>query len=501
MFVVSSFELHWSKIFDSSRRVKVKTFVQAHKKCLFEINKYSENTERQRLPVKSVERYEASDSQKPTLVLTRRVFKKRKQKKNLSGTMKTVEEKNVPPEKTVALKQTVKASSKSKNQEAAEAKGLTSPVQYLDNQDSIEEEGYRVFFRELSQEKENLNLSTRYRGTNPPSKGLDLLYVPTSKFKLFPEAFMSQEKDWYNCARKWAILKTDFRTPIALDESRRRKLPVEAFKPKVGEEAVKNWKQLVENPSNTVSPTSRGRVLGIQAVYSEWSRFLSKNPRVIVVGDVHGCVDELRDLLKLADFRPGDQVIFLGDLVAKGPDSVAVVKIAREIGARSVRGNHDFEVIRWWNAQMNGLSGSISVNMEHLRIAQDLDREDHEWLFHCPWFIRIPEMKYLLVHAGFVPGVDLYQQNPRLMMNMRSVLPNGIITNRYVADSPWASYWKGPETVVYGHDAYRGLQQFEFAQGIDTGCVYGGRLTALLLPENRLISVRARRCYRHRYSR
>ncbi|GJQ09074.1 hypothetical protein GpartN1_g865.t1 [Galdieria partita] len=500
MFVLSSFEVHWSKSFYSSRSIKVGTF-QRSNKVVFNISKHSQNTKKERLPVTSLDGYEASDCQKPTLVLTKKVLKRRKQKKNVSENKKLDEGSSVLSDKSVPLKRPVKASAKSKNQEAAEAKGVKSPSLYPNNQDGVEEEGYRVFFRELSQEKENFNLSTRYRGTNPPSKGLDLLYVSSNKLKLFPEAFTSQEKDWYNCARKWAILKTDFRIPITLDESRKRKLPAEAFKPKFGEKAVKNWKQLVENPSNSISSTPRNRVLGVQAVHSEWSRFLSKNPRIIVVGDVHGCVDELRDLLKLADFRPGDQVIFLGDLVAKGPDSVAVVKIAREIGARSVRGNHDFEVIRWWSAQMNGLSGTISVNMEHLRIAQDLDREDHEWLFHCPWFIRIPEMKYLLVHAGFVPGVDLHQQNPRLMMNMRSVLPNGIITNRYVADSPWASYWKGPETVVYGHDAYRGLQQFEFAQGIDTGCVYGGRLTALLLPENRLISVRARRCYRYRYSR
>ncbi|CAN0133648.1 unnamed protein product, partial [Hapterophycus canaliculatus] len=67
-------------------------------------------------------------------------------------------------------------------------------------------------------------------------------------------------------------------------------------------------------------------------------------PRIIAIGDVHGCVNELKDLVRKVEYWPGDLLLFLGDLVAKGPSSAGVVRTARELGGVSVRGNHEFEV-------------------------------------------------------------------------------------------------------------------------------------------------------------
>jgi len=61
---------------------------------------------------------------------------------------------------------------------------------------------------------------------------------------------------------------------------------------------------------------------------------------------------------------------------------------------------------------------------------------------------------------------------------------------------PWGAAWRGPLTVVHGHDAARGLQVHDHAVGVDTGCVNGGRLTAYLLPGKTLVSVDAKRKYR-----
>jgi Calcineurin-like phosphoesterase len=234
--------------------------------------------------------------------------------------------------------------------------------------------------------------------------------------------------------------------------------------------------------------------IGLRLVDAVTERAKQRYPRVIAIGDVHGCIDELQDLLRQCDYRQGDLVVFLGDLVCKGPDSVSVVQMAREIGSIGVRGNHDFEVVRWHQAIKSGVDPPV-FGSEHYHIASCLTKADMNWMYSLPWYISSKDLGALFVHAGFVSGIRLAKQNPRLMMNMRSILPDGTVTSKFFNNWPWARLWDGPQTVLFGHDADRGLQQYEHAIGLDTGCVYGGRLTACILPEKKLVSVSARREY------
>ncbi|CAB9501012.1 Bis(5'-nucleosyl)-tetraphosphatase PrpE [asymmetrical] [Seminavis robusta] len=237
-----------------------------------------------------------------------------------------------------------------------------------------------------------------------------------------------------------------------------------------------------------------GGKLGHRLLEAVEKRAEKTPPKMIAIGDVHGCIEELQDLLRQCDYHPGDMVVFLGDLVSKGPDSVSVVEMANDVGALGVRGNHDFEVIRWHQAIKSGVDPPV-VGSEHFHVATCLSQADVQWLYNLPWYITSKELGALFVHAGFVSGIRLAKQNPRLMMNMRSILPDGTVTSKFFNNWPWARLWDGPQTVYFGHDADRGLQQYEHAIGLDTGCVYGGRLTACLLPEKRLVSVSARREY------
>lgn len=209
--------------------------------------------------------------------------------------------------------------------------------------------------------------------------------------------------------------------------------------------------------------------------------------RTIVVGDVHGCVRELEKLLEKVSFGPTDRLVLVGDVVAKGPESKRVVELARELGALAVRGNHDEQVLRIHRGRAR------TVKPHHKIVVDTLDDDDWRWLGRLPVWMRIGK-KHLIVHGGIVPGVALESQDPALLMNLRSIKPSGAPSTK-LDGTPWAASWKGPKTVIFGHDAVRGLQQYPKAIGLDTGCVYGRELTCWIIEEQRFVSVKAAKAY------
>ena len=126
-------------------------------------------------------------------------------------------------------------------------------------------------------------------------------------------------------------------------------------------------------------------------------------------------------------------------------------------------------------------------------VAKSLTEPDWEYLEALPLFLRLPGL--IVVHAGLVPGIALEKQEEAAMISMRSLDAEGRWSKRIDAGAPWASKWPGPERVVFGHDAVRGLQKWPHATGLDSGCVYGRKLTGLLWPEDRLISVPAHKTW------
>ena len=211
----------------------------------------------------------------------------------------------------------------------------------------------------------------------------------------------------------------------------------------------------------------------------------------MVIGDVHGCIEELEELLALA---PEREVVFVGDLVAKGPNSLAVVRRARSLGARAVCGNHDAHFLAH-HRRDERMAARFSLSAYDCAQAEQLSPDDWAYLESLPRFLRLPAHGAILVHAGLRPGVAPEEHDPSELMTMRSVRPDGSSSKRIEDGEPWAALWPGPETILFGHDAVRGLQQYPYAIGLDTGCVYGRSLTGLLLPERELISVPARRVW------
>jgi hypothetical protein len=213
--------------------------------------------------------------------------------------------------------------------------------------------------------------------------------------------------------------------------------------------------------------------------------------RTVIVGDVHGCLDELLALVERCGDPLGTRYVMVGDLVAKGPDSRGVVAWARASNVEVVLGNHDAAVLRAHHADAD------LPKAHHVAIAKTLGADDWTWLEARPLWVAVDgdaPASHLVVHGGLVPGVPLAAQERKYLLNLRSITADGQPT-RKIDGTPWAALWRGPPHVVFGHDAVRGLQRHRWATGLDTGCVYGGALTALVLPTGELVSIPARRAY------
>ncbi|ETV90861.1 hypothetical protein H310_14418 [Aphanomyces invadans] len=219
-----------------------------------------------------------------------------------------------------------------------------------------------------------------------------------------------------------------------------------------------------------------------------------KDKRVIIIGDVHGCLDELELLLDKAEFDAAkDVLVFVGDLVNKGPKSVKVVQFARESGALCVRGNHDDAALNGYYLRQSGIKDDARYEYTDGFCAADI-----EFLEQLPFTIDLPEINTIVVHAGMVPGVPVEEQSLGMLYKMRFIKtgePSTALESGQGDSVLWAATYHGPKLVVFGHDAKAGLQDTPFALGLDTGCCYGKKLTAVVLPERRLVSVDALKVY------
>lgn len=236
--------------------------------------------------------------------------------------------------------------------------------------------------------------------------------------------------------------------------------------------------------------------------------------RTIVIGDVHGCLDEFRALVTLVSYdRKRDRLVQLGDLMDRGPDPVGCVRYAREQGFEVLRGNHEDKHLRWRRhektrgAKKNPVQGIYGVRAEQNLALSD---EDLEWLNQNPLMLKLGD-NLVAVHAGLEPAFSLAQQSSAVA-RIRYVDADGEMVGFTggAIDQPagtafWATRWKGPESVVYGHAVHSlanpRVDRFEggACYGIDTGCVYGGSLCCAVFVDGHkdpeFATVRAKQVY------
>ena len=285
--------------------------------------------------------------------------------------------------------------------------------------------------------------------------------------------------------------------------------------------------------------------------------------KILVIGDVHGCFNELKSLHAKAMKEHNDNkhfaaVVLVGDLCNKGPDSAKVIQFVRnEYGWYSVRGNHDNSglaaALGAGVGNGDGGGGGKRCVRPKYEWVYSLSDDDVAWMEGLPYTIRIPKTivsqgkqelghqhqhqrqhhhknedenaadDVIIVHAGFVPNIDLDDQETQTMITIRDIvldsdpdsntdakhykyhkLSNVNIETDVDVDvdveqeqhpQAWARTWDGPNLVIFGHDAKRGIQHERFAIGLDSGACYGKKLTGIVLPEKEFVAVDAEKVH------
>ncbi len=213
--------------------------------------------------------------------------------------------------------------------------------------------------------------------------------------------------------------------------------------------------------------------------------------RTIIIGDVHGCSAELGDLLARIRVDPSDRVVFVGDLVGRGPDTLGVLRLARELGAVVVQGNHERRLLDVHHA-VGKNARQLRLGPSHRRIVRSFGEAEWQQLEQMPVLFPLPAHDLVVVHAGLDPSVALDAQDPWVLTHIRSLDEQGRPSHRATGDF-WAAHWSRTPHVAFGHHALASLQLHPYATGLDTGCVYGGRLTGLVLePEQKVLGVSER---------
>lgn len=244
--------------------------------------------------------------------------------------------------------------------------------------------------------------------------------------------------------------------------------------------------------------------------------------RTLVIGDVHGCIEELHELLKKVHYTYEDELVFAGDLMDRGPDPVGTVRLVRQLQIANpkvvcVQGNHEEKHIRWARHEKRRMETLKKNPMspfdeKKLREHAQLTEDDIKWMAELPTIHKITD-DWIVVHGGLEADRSAFDQLAKVRIRCRYVNPaTGLMAS---ADDPydapqnavhWAEAWPGPENVIYGHFCERLGEVMirgkatEFGQfacyGIESGCCFGGSLTAMILewrdvwyePNRRLVS-------------
>jgi protein phosphatase len=239
-----------------------------------------------------------------------------------------------------------------------------------------------------------------------------------------------------------------------------------------------------------------------------WNNKQSEHGPFDIIGDVHGCADELEELLDLLGYAPADgayahpegrKAVFVGDLVDRGPRILDTVRIARAMVERgsafAVPGNHDQKLVRALRGRDVKIAHGLDRSLAELDAHPDERDDVATFLDSLVSHYVFDDGQLVVAHAGLKE-----EMQGRGSGKVRDFALYGETTGEtdefgLPVRWNWAAEYRGKATVVYGHTPVPEPEWLNRTINIDTGCVFGGRLTALRYPELELVSVPARAVY------
>ncbi len=230
-----------------------------------------------------------------------------------------------------------------------------------------------------------------------------------------------------------------------------------------------------------------------------------------VVGDVHGCYDELRALIERLGYvvrdggtnvshPAGRKLVFVGDLVDRGPRTPDVLRLVMSMASRGtalcVPGNHDVKLMRKLRGHDVRIAHGLAESLEQLaREPPDFSERVAEFIDGLASHYVFDDGKLVVAHAGLKESM-----HGRGSREVREFALYGDTTGETDAYGlpvryPWANDYRGRALVVYGHTPVAEPEWLNETICVDTGCVFGGKLSALRYPERAIVSVAAARTY------
>jgi protein phosphatase len=242
-------------------------------------------------------------------------------------------------------------------------------------------------------------------------------------------------------------------------------------------------------------------------------------PGYDLIGDVHGCIDEVTTLLTRLGYEPvenralppglgdivythpdGRQAVFVGDLVDRGPGIVESLRLAAAMVAGGtalcVQGNHENKLYRQLQGRNVRISPDLQASLDQIKGLPPEERKDFKdaivpFLESLPFYLVLDDGNLLVSHAGLKASLQGKVGKKVEAFCLYGDTTGEVDAHGYPIRRNWAARYTGHPMVVYGHTPVETPRWENNTINLDTGCVFGGSLTALRYPERELVSVPA----------